>query len=279
MNKTAVSIFALVVLAVPISLLAQTPLVPCEGDACNVCHVVELGQNILTWLISIIAVVIALVFAIGGLKMVMAGGNTEQVTSATKMMTNAVIGFVILLGAWLIVDTVIKTFVRGADTEERSDDFLLGPWNQIECEGSPTGAAPPGDDEELAEECSDPDALVAEYGGSPQYSVAAGMHEMMLCYEAGLALYIDPTQIFTYDQSNPLCGPTNGNPVCGACSHSVNSCHYGRGSGRGAMAVDYNASFNHTEEELYEQLLQKQAECGGTVVFEGDHTHISLPGC
>ena len=122
-------------LLIPVFALAQEPLVPCEGNACNTCHVIVLGNNILLWLIGISAAVIALVFVIGGLKMVMAGGNEGDITTAKKMMTNAIIGFVILLAAWLIVDTVLKVFLKGNDVEQEGAASIegYGPWNQIEC--------------------------------------------------------------------------------------------------------------------------------------------------
>ena len=127
------TITTLIILFLP-TLVGAEPLVPCDGatgNACQACHFAELGQNILTWLIGIMAAIIALVFVIGGLKMVTAAGDTSKITSARSMMTNALIGFVILLSSWLIIDTIIKTFVE--------DDFLgeLGPWHTIQCEDQP----------------------------------------------------------------------------------------------------------------------------------------------
>ena len=98
-------------------------LIPCNGPECQACHFLQLGQNLLSWFIKTMAAVIVLIFAWGGLKMVMSGGNTEGVSEAKGMMTNSVIGFIILLGAWLIVDTVLKELTNGA----------IGPWNEIQC--------------------------------------------------------------------------------------------------------------------------------------------------
>jgi len=106
-------------------------LVPCGGTgepACQACHVLSLGQNLLTWFITIMASIIALTFAFGGMKMVMSGGNGEAVSQAKGMMTNSVIGLIILLSSYLIVDTFLKLFVK---------DALLGTWNKIDCVALP----------------------------------------------------------------------------------------------------------------------------------------------
>jgi hypothetical protein len=142
MKRLLVFLFALVVLVLPEFALAQ--IVPCNGPDCKACHIVALGQNLLNWFILVMASVIGLVFAWGGLKMVTAGGETGAVTSARSMMTNAVIGFLILLSSWLIVDTIFKYFATGADFK------AYGVWNEIKCtddiprtSGTPTGGATP----------------------------------------------------------------------------------------------------------------------------------------
>lgn len=130
MKRTLLTLLFIGALSLP-HLTFAAGFVPCGGtgeDPCQACHVVSMGQTILTWLIGIMASIIALVFAIGGMKMVMSGGSGEGITQAKSMMTNSVIGFVILLAAWLIVDTVLKTFVSGAQ---------FGTWHTIECVTQP----------------------------------------------------------------------------------------------------------------------------------------------
>ncbi len=117
------------------SAFVQADIVPCQGPDCQACNLVELGQNLLTWFIGIMASFIALMFAIGGLKMVMSGGNTESVSKARSIMSSSIIGFFILLAAWLIVDTVMKLFV---------DEAQVGVWNSIECAVQPTMTGTPG---------------------------------------------------------------------------------------------------------------------------------------
>ena len=62
------------------------------------------------------------------------------IKEARSMMTNVLIGFAIILTAWLIVDTVMKTFVNQAliGASGSGTDASYGPWNAIKC------VAPPG---------------------------------------------------------------------------------------------------------------------------------------
>lgn len=78
----------------------------------------------MTWFIQTMTIVIALIFAWGGMEMVMSGGDEGKVHHGKEKMTNSIVGFIILLSAWLVVDTVLKTFVTGAE---------LGVWNAIQC--------------------------------------------------------------------------------------------------------------------------------------------------
>jgi len=81
------------------------------------------------------AVICALIIVFAGFKMMMSAGNSGAVSAAKEMMVNTLVGFVILLSAWLIVDTVMKTFLRNG--------VLLGPWNEIQCVVQPTTTPPP----------------------------------------------------------------------------------------------------------------------------------------
>jgi hypothetical protein len=138
MKRTLVHFFVFLLLVLPTVSFAQDEgLVPCGGEGdpeCQACHVVQLAQNILTWVINIMASIIALIFVIGGIKMVMSAGDTGAVKQARKMITNSVIGFIILLTAWLIMDTVLKTFVN---------EGAIGPWHQVECVPPPTYTTAP----------------------------------------------------------------------------------------------------------------------------------------
>lgn len=123
---TMVAIFA--ILALPIVFVYAEPLVPCDGVDCQSCDFVELINRIVRWFIEIMPILCGLVVVYAGVQMVTSGGNESARSHAKSMLTNVLIGFVLLLTAWLIVDTIMKTFV---------DNSKVGPWNQIQCVEQP----------------------------------------------------------------------------------------------------------------------------------------------
>ncbi|QQR65346.1 transglycosylase SLT domain-containing protein [Candidatus Kaiserbacteria bacterium] len=112
-------------------------LVPCGGgppeSMCRVCDFVAMGQGLMTWFIGASASIVALMFAFGGMKMVMSAGNTGKVSEGKEMMSNSIIGFFILLGAWLIVNTILMTVM--------SDGKGVEVWGTVQCVDNPTMTA------------------------------------------------------------------------------------------------------------------------------------------
>ncbi len=107
-------------------------IVPCSGvgdgpsGVCETCHFVQLGNNLVQWLVGAMAAIATVAIVIGGLNMATAGGDTGKISHGKELIQNALIGFVILLAAWLIIDTIMKTLV--GDTVPG-----FGPWNEISC--------------------------------------------------------------------------------------------------------------------------------------------------
>lgn len=102
-------------------------LVPCGGpdeEPCQTCHVVSLMSNVINWLIVILGFLAVLVIIYAGIRLVTSAGNTSAMESAKKILTNMIIGYVIVLAGWLIIDYGIKALVN---------ESKFGPWNVIEC--------------------------------------------------------------------------------------------------------------------------------------------------
>lgn len=126
--------------SVPSLALAQTglegglplQLVPCDGTSvtggveCNLCTFAELIQNIINLTVYLAVVGCALLVAYAGWLMLSAGGNTSQYANGKKIFGNAVVGLIIILGGWLVVDTILKSVL---------DEGKFGPWNRI-CENN-----------------------------------------------------------------------------------------------------------------------------------------------
>jgi hypothetical protein len=86
-------------------------------------------QNGVNFMISlgIIAATFALVYA--GFIWMTSGGNPEARNKGKDVLLNVLIGLVILLSAWLIVDFIMKTLYNPDITT--SDGHKFGPWNSI----------------------------------------------------------------------------------------------------------------------------------------------------
>ncbi len=110
----------------------------CTGVDCSACHVVHLANGAIKWLIGILFVIFALLLAIAGVRLVTSGGNHHALDEAKSSFMNAIIGFLIILSAWLIVDTIMRALVG---TESRpgqlvsqgsASGYLF--WSEVSCQ-------------------------------------------------------------------------------------------------------------------------------------------------
>jgi len=73
--------------------------------------------NILNWMIGAAAVICVVMLIVGGYSYMTAGGDENKVQTATKTLTNAIIGLAICFIAVILVNFVLKTFLGvGAET-------------------------------------------------------------------------------------------------------------------------------------------------------------------
>ena len=123
MRKILVFFFVLTILLTPIA-IAEAGFLDRIAPACNenlaggnftdnctICHIVQLVQNVLSFLITISVMIATLMFVYAGFVYLTAGGSPDKIKSATKIFTNVFIGLIFVLGAFLIVDTIMKTFI------------------------------------------------------------------------------------------------------------------------------------------------------------------------
>ena len=118
MKKLLVLIFLLLPLvasAAPFPFLESLkgPLVSCTGDGggglptcTSLCDLLKTGQNIIYFMMALAVLAIApVMIVIGGIMMLISAGSQTQVSSGRKMVTGAVIGIAIALGAFIIINT------------------------------------------------------------------------------------------------------------------------------------------------------------------------------
>lgn len=265
----------------PLASVEAQGFLTCDGVDCSACNLVDTANIVIKWLFGIIFMIFAVMMMIAGFKLVTSGGNTSALEDAKSKFTNAIVGLIIVMAAWLLVDTIMRGLLKGGTGEIEN----YGPWADVQCQtqtqpvefGELAQANDVKPDDSITASCTDDAALMAKYSGSPMGAEAPGLRDMINCYlaDSDINSIVDHNQLYTFDRTNPKCSLTNGFPVCGSCSHSRNSMHYGRGSGQGAKAVDFNAS-GASEHTLNAKLKARQSICGGKILFENSHTHISL---
>ncbi len=80
------------------------------GGCDSICAVVDLAQNVLNFGIFMAVVLSAFLFAYAGWKLITAGGNTEVYQQGKRVFGNVLIGLIIILGGWIVIDTLMRTF-------------------------------------------------------------------------------------------------------------------------------------------------------------------------
>ena len=122
-KKIKVFVLILVLGSLILPLFSQAAgLVPCgrieddisttrnETDPCQICHLFVIFDNVTDFLLfDFIPYIVVLMAVIGGIMYLTANGNPEKVTSANRFLTSIVIGFLIVYGAYVIVNSFFLT--------------------------------------------------------------------------------------------------------------------------------------------------------------------------
>ena len=150
--KKSILIFFLLVLFIPLSTKAAG-LVPCGGSddpstikdeslPCTVCDLLVLFQNVLKKALEFAFLIVIVFIVYGGFCWIFSGGNEANIKTGQKIMTNAMIGLVIILCAWLIVNTVFWLIAEIGGTN------YTNTWFKIDCENPTPGDGNVGDGNE-----------------------------------------------------------------------------------------------------------------------------------
>jgi len=119
----------IMVFAVPLFVQAAG-LVPCGGyDAagnpeppCTIYHIFILIARVTNWLIGLAGVYAVFQIVIAGFWLVVSSGNEENVAKWKKGITNAVVGLVIVLGAYMFMNTAVNLLLA-QNTPGKTVDF------------------------------------------------------------------------------------------------------------------------------------------------------------
>ena len=113
------------------SQVSANGIVPCgeEGNPCKLCHIFVMLDEIIDFvLVKIVPVLAVLMLVVGGVMLLVGGGNPETIKNAKSLLTAAVIGLVIIYCAWLMVNLFFQLIGVSEWTN------LKEGWWQINCQ-------------------------------------------------------------------------------------------------------------------------------------------------
>jgi len=121
-NKIFGFIFAFIIITTPFAVTYAARLVPtCNTGAidtltgqysnpCDFKYFMDLINGLIKFMLFVIATpFVALIIMYTGYLFLTAGGSAGQTEKAKKILFNVVIGYVIALAAWLIINTIVSS--------------------------------------------------------------------------------------------------------------------------------------------------------------------------
>ncbi len=134
----------------------------CNGTDCSFCNLIEMANIIIKWLFGILFLIFAVIMFSAGFGLVTAGGNDVALSAAKSKFQNALIGIVIIMAAWLLIDTIMKGLLTDGELKG------WGPWSEVECKEQTAAVEWEGDPE------SDPNAIPHGSPGAPTGPMPTG---------------------------------------------------------------------------------------------------------
>lgn len=228
--------------------MAAEGLVTCVGgDECNFCSFVSMVNGIIEWLIIIAVTLTVLLLAFAGFRLVTSAGDAAALEQAKKIFVSSIIGIMIMLAGWTIVDTFLK-LATGGD---------LGVWNAVECGGAYESA--PAVDINIALTTHEGIKMMVVEDMEMQ---AAGFNDAVLL-NAGPLVSVPPSPAGEVCYPSGACFPlvnagTVGYPVCGFSPPGVIDL--------GAVNVSTSISSNFTLQSAFGGLSSGYAYVNPNVV-------------
>lgn len=104
------------------------------GKPCTICDIWVLSDNVVDFLLqSLAAPILVIVLVVGGFIYVTSGGNPKRTEQAKSLLTSAIVGIIIALAAWLIVNTILNVLVKKE---------FVPPWTDIKGSDCPLPLEP-----------------------------------------------------------------------------------------------------------------------------------------
>ena len=131
-TKMSKKLFIIIILILlPVSLaLAQDSFFPCSGADCTICDLGLVLNKIVQLAVQFAFVAATITALVGGGYIMFGGSNPSYIQTGKNAIYGAVIGLIIVLSAWIVVDTIFKVLVGG---EAEQTQKIGQPWYELQC--------------------------------------------------------------------------------------------------------------------------------------------------
>ncbi|MDB5237359.1 MAG: hypothetical protein JWL88_461 [Parcubacteria group bacterium] len=291
--------------ALPLSALAATtdffgPIVPQSG-ACICATAMDWGcvvivfHNILNALVSFGLLAVVFFIALAGFGLMTNGSDSAARTKARNRLLNAIVGLALILGAFLLVDTVLKALY---DPSATFSGGAFGSWDKIlagngkdHClalnknpggltNGTVVGTLQAIENPGTANSSSGSSGAGGPIPGSFTYDpgiqaqtgqASAALTSLLSCMAGKLPAGVG--RISSISDKDIISGSkTFAQCAAFGCAHEINSCHYG---GKTCVGRSFAADFG--DEQNASVIKAAAVSCGANYTgFEGTHLHVSV---
>ena len=135
-NKTKTFILLIFIgIVLPLAISSAAGLVPCGGtgqSACTLCDLIVGIYNIFDWFKSILIYLSIVAIFIAGIMYVISSGDEEMMKRAKSFLSTSLMGFTIVLCAWLIVNITMWAL-------SANENIGIGQksWSEFDCRPNP----------------------------------------------------------------------------------------------------------------------------------------------
>jgi hypothetical protein len=107
-----------------------------QQPACTKCELLHLVKNIIDFIMIALAPILATVFfIIAGVYLMLGGANPGMLATGKRMFSSTFMGILIVMLAWLITNTLIRTIAATIIVDESTGEIIdTSQWWNISCE-------------------------------------------------------------------------------------------------------------------------------------------------
>lgn len=102
------------------------------SGACQLCDLVTLARQIINFAVAFAVIVATLMFTYAGV-LYFTSSAKDNIKKAHGIFVNVLVGLVIILASWLVIDLIMRTL-----TGQQITAGTFGPWNTFQCQNYPT---------------------------------------------------------------------------------------------------------------------------------------------